>query len=63
MGALCLSLLATCMHSFVRSHLEEEELAGFFAIIVLQMYLYCKCPMTLSHNAMGWSTVCDCSVF
>ena len=61
MGALCLSLLV--IHSFVRSYLEEEELAGFFAIIVLQMYCYCTCPMALPHGAMGWSTVCDCGVF
>ena len=39
--------------------LEEEEKAGCFAIIVLQMYCYYKCSVALPHGAVGWSAVCD----
>ena len=45
------------MHYFVSilvcNHLEEEEKAGCFAIIVLQMYCYYKCSMALPHGAVG----------
>ena len=51
------------MHYFVSilfyNHLEEEEKAGCFAIIVLQMYCYYQCYVALPHSAMGWSAVCD----
>ena len=47
------------MHYFVSIHLEEEEKAGCFAFIVLQMTCYCKCSMALPHGAVGWSAVCD----
>ena len=36
-----------------------EEKAGCFAIIVLQMYCYCKCSIALPHGDVGWSAVCD----
>ena len=29
----------------------------YFSFIVLQMYCYCKCSVTLLHGAMGWSAV------
>ena len=38
-------------------HLEEEEEAGCFAIIVLQMYCYYKCSVALLHDVVGWSAV------
>ena len=41
---------------------EEEETAGCFAIIVLQMYCYYKCSVTLPLYVVGWSAVCDCSI-
>ena len=44
------------------NHLEEEEKAGCFAIIVLQMYCYYKCSVALPHGAVGWSAVCDCGI-
>ena len=44
------------------NHLEEEERAGCFAFIVLRMYFYCKCSVTLPHGAVGWSALCDCGV-
>ena len=51
------------MHYFVPilvlHHLEEEKKAGFFAIIVLQMYCYYKCSVALPHGDVGWSAVCD----
>ena len=45
-GNLCLSLFCyvlLCVHSIFCNHLEEEEKAGCFAFIVLQMSCYCKC--------------------
>ena len=44
------------------NHLEEEEKAGCFAIIVLQIYCYCKCSVALPTGAVGWSAVCDCDI-
>ena len=46
----------------VCNHLEEEEIAFCFAIIVLQMYCYYKCSVALPHGAVGWSAVYDCSI-
>ena len=38
---------------------EEEEKAGCFAFVVLQMYCYYKCSVALPHGAVGWSALCD----
>ena len=43
--------------------LEEEEKAGCFAIIDLQLYCYCKCSVALPHDAVGCSAVCDCGIY
>ena len=32
------------------------------AFIVFWMSYFCKCPVALSHGAVGWSAVCDCSI-
>ena len=49
--------LCFVMHYFVSvlvcNHLEEEEIAGCFSIIVLQMYCYYKCSVALPHGAVG----------
>ena len=45
------------------NHLEDEEKAGCFAIIVLQMYCYDNCSVALPHGAVGRSAVCDCGIF
>ena len=53
------------MHYFVSIlvlHLEEEEKAGCYAIIVLHMYSYYTCSVALPHGAVGWSAVCDCGI-
>ena len=55
-GVLCLSLLC---HALLCNRLEEEEKASCFAFIVLQMYCYYKCSVTLPHGAMDRSAVCD----
>ena len=55
---LCITL---CPFWFC-NHLEEEERAGCFVFIVLRMPCYCKCSVTLSHGAVGWSAVCDCDI-
>ena len=47
-------LLASC--------LEEEEIAGCFAMIVLQMYCSYKCSLALPRGAVGWNAVCDCGI-
>ena len=41
-------------------YLEEEEKAGCFAGIVLQMYCYYECSAALLHGAVVWPAVCDC---
>ena len=59
-GVLCLSLFCyalLCIHSSF-----EEKKAGCFAIIVLQMYCYCKCSVALPHGAAGWSALCECGI-
>ena len=55
---LCITL---CPFYFC-NHLEEEEKAECFAIILLQMYYYYKCSVALPHGVMGWSAVCDCGI-
>ena len=55
---LCITL---CPFYFC-NHLEEEEKAGCFASIVLQMYCYYKWSVALPHSAVGWSAVCDCGM-
>ena len=42
---------------------EEEEKAGCFASIVLQMYCYYKCSVALPRSAVGWYAVCICDIF
>ena len=55
---LCITL---CPFYFC-NHLEEEKRTGCFAIIVLQMYYYCKCSVALPQGALGWSAVCNCGI-
>ena len=61
---LCLSLFF--MHNFLSiafcNHLEEEERAGCFAIMVLQMYCNHICYEVPPHGAMGSSAVRDCGI-
>ena len=57
MVVLCLSLF--CYALLCALHLEEEEKAGCFAFIVLQMSCYCKCSVTLPHGAVGVCALCD----
>ena len=53
-GVLCLSLFC---YALLCVHLEEEDTAGCFAIIVLQMYCYFKFSVALPNGALGWSAV------
>ena len=50
-----------CPFSFC-NHLDEEEIAGCFAFIVLWMACYCKCHVSLPRVALGWSAVCYCGI-
>ena len=57
---LCITLFTLFLFC---NHLEEEEKAGCFAIIVLQLYYcYCKCSVALPHGAVGWLALCDCGI-
>ena len=49
----CCTLL--CVHFSFCNHLEEDKIAGCFSIIVLQMFYYCKCVVSIPRGAMGWS--------
>ena len=49
---------ALCHFYIFCNHLEEEERAGCFAFIVLQMSCYCECSVALPHGAVG-SVVCS----
>ena len=65
MGVLCLSLFCyalLCVHFIFCNHLEEEEKAGCFAIVVLQMYCYYKWYVALPHGAVAWFALCDCGI-
>ena len=55
---LCITL---CPFWFC-NHLEEEEKAGCFDAIVLQIYCYYKCSVALPHGAVGLSVVYDCGI-
>ena len=60
-GVLCLYLFCyalLCVYSSFAIILKRKK-AGCFAIIVLQMYCYFKCSVTLPHGAVGWPAVCD----
>ena len=47
-GVMCLSLYALlCVLSSFCNHLKEEERAGCFSFVVLQMYCYYKCSVAL----------------
>ena len=61
MGVLCLSfvLLRITLCPF---YFEEEEKAGCFAIIVLQINCYYKCSVALPHGTVVWSAFCDCGI-
>ena len=41
------------------NHLDEEERASCFTVIVLLMSCDCKCSVALLCDAVGWSTVCE----
>ena len=65
MGVLFSSLFWYALLYFVFSlamYLDEEERAGCFAFIVFWMSCHCKCPVALTHGAVGGSAVCDCGI-
>ena len=43
-----------------RNHLDGEERADYFALIVF--LTFCDCSVALPHGAKGWSAVCDCGI-
>ena len=66
-GVLCSSLFWYGLLYFLSSlaitmYLDEEEKAGSFAFIVFWMSCHCKCPVALTHGAVGGSGVCDCRI-
>ena len=48
--------LPVCVTS---NHLDEEEGAGCFTLIVYPMSCNCKCSTALPRGAVGWSALCD----
>ena len=56
---LCITL---CPFLFC-NHLEEVERADCLAFIVLRVSYCCKCSVTLPHDAVGWSALCDWGIF
>ena len=60
--SLCFGMHYFMSFLFFSNHLDEEERAGCFALIVFWMSCYCKCSVPLPHGAVGWSAVCDCGI-
>ena len=64
-GVLCLVIvllcITWCLFCFC-NHINEEERAGCFTLIIFLVSCDCYCFVALSHGAMGWSVVCDCSI-
>ena len=48
-------LCITISSFYFCNHLEEKD--GCFVFIVLQMYCFFTCSVTLPHGAVGWSVV------
>ena len=46
----------------VCKHLDEEEIADCFTIIVSLVSCDFKCFMGFPHSAVSWSAVCDCGI-
>ena len=44
------------------NHLDEEDRADCFALIVFLMSCDCWRSVALPHGAVGWSAVCDCGI-
>ena len=44
------------------NHLDGDETADFFTLIVFLVPCYCYCRVALPHDAVGWSAVCDCGI-
>ena len=63
-GVLCLSLFCRVLLCVLSSFaiILKRERAGFIAFIALRMSCYCKFSLTLPHDAVGWSEVCDCGI-
>ena len=54
----CYSLFNT--HSSFGNHIDEQDRASCFTLILLLMSCDCKCSDALPDGAVGWSAVCDC---
>ena len=58
MVVFILVCITVCAFQFC-NQFEEEDRAGCFAFIVLRMYCYRKCSVTLPYGGVDWSEVCD----
>ena len=57
-GVLCLSLFCyalLCVLSSFAIILKRKRESWLLCFIVLGMYSYCKCSVTIPHGAVGWS--------
>ena len=59
MFVFALVCITLCPFKFC-NHIDKEERADCFAVIVFQMSCYCKCPVALPHGAVGGPAYCDC---
>ena len=48
-----------CSPGFVKQHIDGEERAGYFTLIVFLVDCDCYCSVALPHGAMGLSAMCD----
>ena len=51
-----------CVFSSFGNHVDGEELAGRFALLVFLVSCDCCCSETLLRGAVGWSALCDCGI-
>ena len=62
-GVLCLVFVLLCnTRCPFCNHLDEEERAGCFALVVFLMFSDCLFSVALPHSAVGWSAVCKCGI-
>ena len=48
-----------CPSGFALIYLDGEERAGCFTLTVFLIFCDSKCSVTLPHDAMDWSAVCN----
>ena len=60
MNLICYAFL--CGPFSFYNHLDKEEKAACFVLIVFLMSRVIKFSAALPYSALGWSAVCDCGI-